>query len=143
MELYIAIPKAVTDIYWNGLPEVSEPLGVFCVQPEVKKGMLGKMNVVGYSEALTGEKIIDHVPYATEYSIEYVDMDRNVDGREQVGDIAWEVVDKSTAERVMPPEEIEKYMSMSFDEIRNNLEGIRAKARSLGRKNIEEFKRMV
>lgn len=40
MELYIAVPKAITDIYWNGVPEESEALGMFCVKPEVKKESL-------------------------------------------------------------------------------------------------------
>ena len=34
MEMYIAIPRAITDVYWNGLLKESESLGIFFLNPK-------------------------------------------------------------------------------------------------------------
>ena len=57
----------------------------------------------------------------------------------QVGDIAWEIIDKSTADRLLPPEELEKYLSLSAEEVHEQLQDIRTKARCIAQyseKNI-------
>ena len=131
MELYVAIPKAITDIYWNGLPEKSEALGMFCVKPEIKKGKFGKSTVTGFKEAITEKKIADRIYYETEYGVEHKDIDCMIETNEQIGDIAWEIVDKSTADRLLPPEELQKYMSLSAEEVHRQLQTVRAKAKSI------------
>ena len=143
MELYVAIPKAITDIYWNRLPNKSEALGVFYVTPEITKGLLGKTTITGFKEAITGKKIIDRFYYGTEYGIESKDVDCMIEKTAQVGDLVWEVIDKSTADRLVPPEELQKLMSLSPEEIQEQLQNIRTKARIIGQeqRNLETERR--
>ena len=132
MELYVAIPKAITDIYWNRLPKKSEALGVFYVTPEITKGLLGKTTITGFKEAITGKKIIDRFYYGTEYGIESKDVDCMIEKTAQVGDISWDVVNKSTADRLLPPEELQKLMSLPPEEIQKQLQSIRTQAIKIG-----------
>ncbi len=145
MELYIAVPKAITDIYWNGVPEESEALGMFCVKPEVKKGKFGGKKVIGFKEAITGEKVAERIYYGTEYTIEHVDLDSTIGNNNiQIGDIIWEIADEHTADKVLSPEELQKYMSLSAEEVREQLQSIRAKARSIAQecRNLEVESRL-
>lgn len=132
MDLYVAIPKAIIDIYSNGLTEKSESLGLFCVKPEIKKNILGKPIVIGFKEAITGEKIVNRIPYETEYRVEYEDVDCMIKGQETIGDLSWEIVDKATADRLLSPEELKKYMSLSAEEVNNQLQSVREKALNIG-----------
>lgn len=136
MEFYVAIPKSIVDIYWNGLPETSEALGMFIVKPELSKVFLGKSNVVSFNEAITGEKIVNRISYGTEYGVDYVDKDCMIENEKQIGDLEWEIIDKSTAERLLTPQELEKYMAMTSEEIRGQLTTVREQAKTRG----QEFK---
>lgn len=75
MEMYIAIPRAITDVYWNGLLKESESLGIFFVKPEIKKEFGGNLKVIGFKEVITDEKITNRVYYTSEYRIEHKDVD--------------------------------------------------------------------
>ena len=132
MELYVAIPRAITDIYWNELYDSSEALGIFCVTPEITKGFLGNLKITGFKEAITGEKIINRFYYGGEYSIKCRDVDCMIEKKAQVGDLAWEVVRKSTADRILPPDELKKYMSLTPEKVHERLQKIRTEARVIG-----------
>ena len=133
-EFYVAIPKAITDIYSNGLTEASEALGMFFVKPEIKKGMFGKLTVTGFKEAITGEKIANRIPLETDYGVvyDYYDKDCMIGKDAQIGDVEWEIIDKSTADRLFPPEELKRYLSLSPEEVHEQLQSIHTKAISVG-----------
>jgi len=145
MELYFAIPKAITDIHWNGYVETSEALGVFCVIPEIKKRMLGRSKIIGFKEVITGEKIVNRIYYGTEYDVEHEDVDCMIKRGAQIGDIAWEIVDKCEANGLLSFEELEEYGSLTKEEVHKRLKNIRERAIKIGqlRENLvlkrEEF----
>lgn len=146
MESYIAIPRAIVDIYWNGLPKESEALGVFCVEPEFQKNMFGKLSLAGFKETITEKKIVNRVSQATiDNTIKYEDVDCMIKDRAQIGDLTWEIIDNSCAEVLLPPEELEKYMSMTPEEVDEQLQSIRRKAKTIGQeyKNLESNGRFL
>ena len=141
MKTYIAIPKSVLDVCWNGLTENSEGLGMFLVRPELKKGIFGKIKVIGFNEVITGEKLVNRTIYMTDYGTESVDTDAKLQSKVQVGDLVWEIVDKSTADRLLPPEEIAKYMSLTSEEVLGQLHNIRLEALMRGQVSNKKIKR--
>ena len=74
-EIYIAIPRAIIDIYRNGFTKKSEALGMFFVKPELEKGMFGKLKITGFKEAITDEKIANRIYYNIGDNLEPEDVD--------------------------------------------------------------------
>lgn len=55
MKKYVAIARAIIDVYWNEVSETSEILDMFYVKPEIKRNALGKKIISGFKEIITGE----------------------------------------------------------------------------------------
>lgn len=131
-ETYIAIAKAVTDVYCNDISKTSEPLRMFIVKPNIRRNMLGKLVVTGFNEAITGEKIVNRKYVFSDDGSYVEDRDCLINKVVQIGDLAWYVVDKSTADRLLSPLELQEYMSLSPEEIQEQLKMTREKARTIG-----------
>ena len=138
MELYVAYAMGITDIDISGFLETTKPLDIFLVKPVYKKSKLGKNTLVGYEEVLTGKKIINirrvrvhDILYSAFF---YKFKDSAINGDEQIGDILWDVVENTSADRLLTSKELEKYMSFTPEKIHGKLRDVRKKACKSSRK---------
>lgn len=141
MELYVACAKGIIDINGLGGFLTTDTLDIFLVKPVYQKSKLRRFKLIGYEEVLTGEKIINITNVRRSYDIcegrmkpvyTYDFEDSTIEGRKQIGDVSWEVVEKASADRLLTSKELNAYMSLTPEEAHSKLKDVRAKARELG-----------
>ncbi len=138
-KVYVAIPRTVIDIYWNEVSETSEPLGMFYVKPEVKRNAFGQLVVTGFKEVITGEKIVNREYYESDDDSIVEDKDCLAGEVTQIGDVVWNIIDKSPADRIVTAEEMQEYMSLTPTEILKRFKILREKARTVALNQQIEF----
>lgn len=93
-----------------------------------------KTEIIGFQEAITGKKAANRRYYM--YYLWDVVVSKDVDsarsGVPQVGDVSWKIVEKTTADRLLSSEELSRYMSLTPEEIKEQLQSIRDEAIKLG-----------
>ena len=143
--LYAASAAPIVKTYWNNHFDTGKDLDFFLVKPIVEYryflGLFGgRSQIVGYVEAVTGEKVCETVNHYSEYgslicSVNYDAVSHNIG----LGNVSWKVNTTSTADTLLDRSVIDEYMGSDVVEMHERIASVREQCKDVIRVgSIEE-----
>ena len=130
-EVYLVSAAPITHVFWNGCYNTGNVVDYFLATPIIGKPLIGKKRTVAYVELISKEPICN-----TDYEcgfdggFSYDDPTTQVQidaasNSTKVGDVAWVVDAKTTADRLLKKEVIEEYLKQSPEALKQRINEVR------------------